>query len=175
MAENLKTTRYNDSSSINVHWYNNDEATYKNVYGGLYYRTSSNKICPTGWHLPSGDEWEILLEYLGVFTYNLSMSGIGDAGGKLKEVGSEHWNSPNVGATDEVGFTALPGGIYYDGIPFGGEPLFQKMGESGYWWGYDSPYNYAIYINSNGSNCTIERVSPISWEGNKLSIRCIKD
>jgi uncharacterized protein (TIGR02145 family) len=60
-------------------------------------------VCPAGWHLPSDAEWTQLTNYLG---------GESVAGGKLKETGTTHWNSPNSGATNEVGFTALPGGQY---------------------------------------------------------------
>jgi len=80
------------------------------VYGGLYqwnemmqYITSEGAqgICPSGWHLPSHAEWTMLTDYLG---------GESVAGGKMKEAGLTHWASPNTGATNESGFTALPGG-----------------------------------------------------------------
>jgi uncharacterized protein (TIGR02145 family) len=58
-------------------------------------------VCPTGWHLPSDAEWTQLTDYLG---------GESVAGGKLKETGTTHWSSPNTAATNETGFTALPGG-----------------------------------------------------------------
>jgi uncharacterized protein (TIGR02145 family) len=68
-------------------------------------------VCPNGCHLPSDAEWKQLIDYLG---------GIGDAGGKLKESGFTHWSSPNTGATNETGFTALPGGYRYYGGTFTG-------------------------------------------------------
>jgi uncharacterized protein (TIGR02145 family) len=118
MAENLKTTRYSNGTSIpfvtdnnewnnltapGYCWYNNDEATYKNTYGALYnwYTVNMGNLCPTGWHVPTDEEWTALTTYLG---------GESVAGGKLKETGTVHWQSPNTGATNESGFTAMPGG-----------------------------------------------------------------
>jgi uncharacterized protein (TIGR02145 family) len=76
-------------------------------------------VCPTGWHLPSDAEWTELIDYLG---------GGEVAGGKLKETGTTHWESPNTGATNETGFTALPGGFRnYDGN-------FLNIGYNGLWW-----------------------------------------
>ena len=118
MGENLKTTQYNDGTAITLvtdnttwanqtteaySWYNNDQATYGDTYGGLYnwYAVETGKLCPSGWHVPSSADWNALVGYLG---------GGSVAGGKLKETGTVHWNSPNAGATNESGFTALPAG-----------------------------------------------------------------
>jgi uncharacterized protein (TIGR02145 family) len=119
MKENLKTTKYNNGDPIpNITvasewiklttgaycWYNNDAVTYENPYGKLYNSyamTDDRKICPTGWHVPKLSEWFTLFNFLG---------GTEVAGGKLKEAGTIHWLSPNTGATNESGFTALPGG-----------------------------------------------------------------
>ena len=76
-------------------------------------------ICPTGWHLPSDAEWTTLTTYLG---------GLSVAGGKMKEAGISHWTSPNTGATNESGFTALPGGYRGD------DGRFANIGILGYWW-----------------------------------------
>ncbi|MBI5010148.1 MAG: fibrobacter succinogenes major paralogous domain-containing protein, partial [Bacteroidia bacterium] len=118
MKENLKTTKLNDGIALpNVIdnaawaaltttgycWYNNDATTYKSTYGALYnwYAVNTGKLCPIGWHVPSDDEWTLLTTFRG---------GYSVAGGKLKETGTLHWTSPNTGATNETGFTALPGG-----------------------------------------------------------------
>lgn len=116
MAENLKTTKYNDGTLIpNVTdndewktlstsaycWYGNDISN-KDAYGAMYnwYAVETDKLCPDGWHVPSDDEWSALASYLGGAS----------AGGKLKETGTTHWQSPNTGATNETGFSALPAG-----------------------------------------------------------------
>ena len=76
-------------------------------------------VCPSGWHLPSDAEWTELVDYLG---------GAAVAGGKLKEQGIAHWESPNEGATNESWFTALPGGFR------DGDGSFGSIGYFGYWW-----------------------------------------
>jgi uncharacterized protein (TIGR02145 family) len=133
MKENLKTTKYNDGSDIgkDYSWYDND-ITYKNPYGALYtwYAINTGKLCPAGWHVPSDGEWLALTEYLG---------GESVAGGKLKEVGYDHWISPNngaTGATDEFGFTALPGGRFICWHQSGGQVIcdFHGLGYDSYWW-----------------------------------------
>jgi len=128
MAENLKVTHYRNGDPItNVTvdatwntltteaycWYNNDYTTYGSVYGALYNWfavNDSRNICPTGWHVPTDVEWNTLENYLG---------GASVAGGKLKETGTTHWLTPNQGATNEVGFNALPGGYRYSSAVFG--------------------------------------------------------
>jgi uncharacterized protein (TIGR02145 family) len=136
MVENLKTTKYNDGADIPLVsedsawsnlktpgycWYNNNAPTYKNNYGALYnwYTVNTGKLCPTGWHVPSDDEWKTLGKFLG---------GADIAGGKLKEAGFTHWNSPNTAATNETGFTALPGGSRF------GNGSFQMLRYYGLWW-----------------------------------------
>ena len=114
MVENLKTTKYNDGTSIpfvseptswsNLStpaccWQQNDPAR-KVTYGVLYnwYTINTGKLCPKTWHVPSDSEWTALTDYLG---------GENVAGGKLKESGFKHWYSPNTGATNEVAFSAF--------------------------------------------------------------------
>jgi uncharacterized protein (TIGR02145 family) len=131
MAENLRTTKYRDGSSIlnitdNRVWtylttgaycnYNNTKsadtiATYGRLYD-WYAATDSRNIAPTGWHVPTVAEWTTLTTYLG---------GDSVAGGKIKETGTTHWATPNIAATNESGFTALPSGTRYykDGSFFG--------------------------------------------------------
>ena len=138
MAENLKTTKYIDGTDIpNVTdisewstltsgaycWYNNDLSNKKS-YGALYnwYAVNSDILCPTGWHMPTNAQWMILTTYLG---------GESVAGGKLKEIGTAHWRSPNSGATNETKFTALPGGILHS------EVSFINITKNTYWWSKD--------------------------------------
>jgi len=117
MVENLKTTKYNDGTAIpfipdsiawtnlttpGYCWYKND-INNKSSYGALYnwFTVNTGKLAPTGWHIPTQDEWLTLITYVG---------GVFVAGGKLKEKDTIHWVSPNVGATDDYGFKALGGG-----------------------------------------------------------------
>ena len=177
MAENLKTTKYNDGmtaiplvtdntawsnlSTPGYCWYDNDEATYGDTYGALYnwYTVYTGNLCPTGWHVPSDADWTTLTTYLG---------GVSVAGGKLKETGTSHWNSPNTGATNESGFTALPGGDrYLDG-------LFYDVGDIGSWWSsteYAPPhafFRYLGYDDANvGGNYTNKKYG--------FSVRCVRD
>lgn len=114
MAQNLA---YKTSTGC---WsYNNDQSIVA-LYGYLYDWNTAKTVCPSGWHLPSTDEWIILANYLGGATV---------AGGKLKEKGTTHWQSPNVGATNETGFTGIPGGYRY-----GKDGTFYNFSEYGHWW-----------------------------------------
>jgi len=116
-------------------------------------------VCPTGWHLPSDAEWTELTDYLG---------GTSVAGGKLKETGTTHWASPNTGATNETGFTALPGG----GRSSSGN--FSYIGYSGYWWSA---------TESNANNAWDRLMycdySNVTRDGSDkevgFSVRCVRD
>lgn len=180
MAENLKTTYYNDGTAIpNVTvaatWaalttgaycnYNNSTATAA-IYGKLYnwYAVDNNaatkvasnggkNICPVGWHIPSDAEWSTLITYLGGSS----------AGGKLKETGTAHWLSPNTNATNTSGFTGLPGGVRYPSN-------FQNLTSNGNWWAMATyPYNRSLY-SGNGN------VLPGSCQkAYGYSVRCVKN
>jgi uncharacterized protein (TIGR02145 family) len=145
MKENLNTTKYNDGTAVpnitdNTAWstlitgaysdYNNTPSN-STTYGRLYnwYAVDNNEltklasnggknVCPTGWHVPSYAEWTTLISYLG---------GDNVAGGKLKETGTAHWNIDSE-ATNETGFTALPGGLHDT------PGQFLDIGDIGYWW-----------------------------------------
>ena len=115
MAENLKSTHYSDGIPIEFLNYNNNAAN-AGVYGRIYTPAAARRnaassttnpsnvkgAAPNGWHIPSKAEWMELVTYLG---------GLNIAGGKMKETGTSHWKAPNNGATNEYGFTALPGGV----------------------------------------------------------------
>jgi uncharacterized protein (TIGR02145 family) len=180
MAENLRTTKYNDGTSIpNVTdntswtnlstpaycWYNNDITTYKNTYGALYnwYTVNTAKLAPAGWHVPTDVEWKTLITYLG---------GESVAGGKLKEVGTLNWRSPNTDATNETGFSALPSGGR-GGMGFGGK--FGSVGYSLLCWSstqVDTGYAWEWTMgNYNSSNVTRGYAS----ETMGYSVRCVRD
>jgi len=176
MMENLKVTRYRNGDQIpevtdNGTWaglstgawcnYNNDAGNGA-IYGHLYNWYSVDEddnrgLAPTGWHIPTDDEWQTLIDFLG-----------GSAGGKMKETGFTHWNSPNTGATNESGYSALPGGCrrYYGN--------FNLIGYYAYFWSstevnsYYARYRYVCYDNSEVSR---------DYTNKKygFSIRCIRD
>jgi uncharacterized protein (TIGR02145 family) len=174
MVENLKTTKYNDGNDIPNEptdawpdlttpaycWYDNDAATYKATYGALYnwYAVNTGKLCPAGWHVPTDADWTILNNYLG---------GESVAGGKLKETGTTHWID-NMYATNETGFTALPGGSRWD------YESFCCLGYSSFWWS-TTPYDasYAWYRQIDSSYPNLYRNYQDKYKG--MSVRCIKD
>lgn len=117
-------------------------------------------VCPTGWHLPSNAEWTELVDYLG---------GASVAGGKLKEIGTTHWVIPIVGATNETGFTALPGGVRLV------NGNFLNIGNSTGWWSTtESDATYAWYhgilTNSSALNS-----SSYGYKRGGMSVRCVRD
>jgi len=176
MAENLEVTHYRNGDAIpnitdNTEWeglttgaycnYNNDEG-YVSTYGRLYnwYAVGDGRnIAPDGWHVPTHAEWQTLVDYLG---------GYAVAGGKLKETGTTHWLSPNTGATNESGFSGLPGGYrYFDGNYYG-------MNFIAYFWSsteYSGNYAWSRFLGSNVSEVYYyERDKPHGF-----SVRCVKD
>jgi uncharacterized protein (TIGR02145 family) len=175
MVENLKTTRYNDGTDIYYGtpeewadltsaafcWYNDSMSVYKEPYGALYnwYAVNTGKLCPAGWHVPDNDDWNTLITYLG---------GEEVAGGKLKETGTIHWFDPNEGATNETGFTALPGGSRWD------YETYNFINTSGYWWSTDpDDADYAWFQQIINNYSGIYGNSAYKHCG--LSVRCIKD
>lgn len=176
MDQNLKTTKYQNGDPIpkvedNTQWnnlttgaycnYNNDE-TNANIYGHLYNlatATDIRQVCPSGWHVPTDSEWSDLMLFLG---------GDNVAGGKLKEVGSIHWNLPNTGATNEYGFTALPGGHRdYFGI-------YKEMGDYCHFWSSTNDEATSAWSYRMGYSYRNMGRSSSYWM-NGYSIRCIKD
>jgi uncharacterized protein (TIGR02145 family) len=183
MKENLKTTKYNDGKAIPLVkddmvwkelttpafcWNYNDETANKNKYGALYnwYTVNTNKLCPRGWHVPTNAEWTILTTYLG---------GESVAGGKLKETGITHWESPNTGATNEKGFTALPGGSrnYAGAFNYtGSNVIFFRS--NGCWWSSTGLSDFNAYYRRL-YNSLSEVYSSLSVKQFGYSIRCMKD
>ena len=180
MAENLKVSKYSDGTTIpnitdNTQWQNNttgawayfnNDAANNAKYGKLYnwYAVSktsngNKNVCPTGWHVPTDAEWIVLTDYLG--GYNV-------AGGKLKEVGTTSWNSPNTSATNTSLFTGLPGGFrYYNGY-------YDNIGSYGYWWSSSEYDTFTAWNRSLDSSNGIAD-SGFSIKGNGLSVRCLRD
>ncbi len=177
MKENLRTTRFSNGKSI-THttsmqpwcdldkpgycWYNNNQDSFGNDYGALYnwYTVDHGKLCPKGWHVPSDGDWSELVLYLG---------GLDVAGGKLKEKDTTHWYSPNEGADNSSGFTALPGG-YRSGI----NGTYNKIGEHAYWWSSTPKSSECSWFRSlSHYHAHIDRSS--SYNNYGLSVRCVRD
>lgn len=179
MSESLRTTKYNNGTPIpkvadgpawsNLTspaycWFNNDSITHADPYGALYNHytvadTNSLNICPTGWHIPSDDEWTTMATFLG---------GSAVAGGKMKEAGLAHWNTPNMGATNESGFSALPGG----GRDTSG--VFIKLSLNGFWWSSTESSSIDAWYHFLSSNHgQLVRFNFRKEDG--LSLRCLRD
>ena len=172
MAENLKTTKYSDGSSIpyvpkpgswtqlstpGYNWYNNDSV----VYGALYnwYSVNTGKLCPAGWHVPGDSEWGVMTTSLG----DQSLAAI-----TLKETGNTHWTDAGSGSTNATGFTALPGGYCNTA------GSFSNIKRYGYWWSStESSTSDGYCRNIFYSFTTFDKNNSSKKSG--LSVRCIKD
>lgn len=174
MVENLKTTRFNDGQEIPVvsdafAWGNlsspgmcwgNNNAANKEPYGGLYnwYAVDTAKLAPVGWHIPTEAEWKALAVYLG---------GVDIAGGKMKT--TTQWFSPNTGATNESGFSAIPVPYRnFDGI------LFWNIGDGAYFWSTDA-FDGAMAVGTHlVCDSRALYISEVSKKYGR-SIRCVKN
>ena len=178
MAEDLKVTKYRNGDPIpnitdNTQWKNLTSGAYCNyrndntnvtTYGLLYnwYAVmDSRTLAPTGWHVATDSDWSLLTGFLG---------GEKTAGSKLKETGSLHWDFPNSDATNESGFTALPGGDRsFDGT-------FNYITTLGFWWCFadgaiDNIWGRSM-IRGFGN---VDRFNEVDHERSGLSVRCIKN
>ncbi len=178
MGENLKTTHYRNGSNIDFpvtedDWYATENGSYawyddnvswKHHYGALYnwFAVNDEKgLCPSGWGIPSISDWDQMVLYLGE-----------DQGGKLKSTATEpdphpRWNDPNVGATNETGFGAIPGGWRsWNG--------YEAMGETAHFWTSTEMFaSSAILMSIFQTN---ENASPMhEFKLYGLSVRCIKN
>ena len=178
MKENLKVTHYRNGDAIldgtgignysgesePKYWFSyNDDLSNIDPYGRLYTWftvTDSREVCPNGWHIPTQQELVDLASYLG---------GAAVAGGKLKETGFQHWDSPNTGATNETRFTALPGGVRGNG------DTFVSIGYGGcYWASTSTDGQYAWYFAFLSTSAELFYY-PGGTKKDAFSVRCIKD
>jgi uncharacterized protein (TIGR02145 family) len=139
--------------------YNDDEAN-RLIYGGMYNFNQINSpgFCPDGWDVPTEDEWDTMINYIG---------GAAVAGGKLKEVGTSHWDAPNTGATDDYGFAALPTGYF-------ATTDFLNMGAYGYYWTKNSLSESMARAKQLGSDTA--SVSNLNWPKSFfIGVRLIKN
>jgi uncharacterized protein (TIGR02145 family) len=187
MAENLRSTTYANGDPIpnvtdNTAWtqlttgawahYDNN-ASYENPYGKLYnwYAVSDPRnVCPTNWHVPTDAEWNTLVGYLDP-TYDPNAYGSQSvtAGGKMKSTGTQYWIAPNTGATNESGFSGLPGGNRYNG---GG--YFGDLGDFGFWWsasesGAGDAWSRFLFLSA----ADVQRSG--YGKRNGFSVRCLRD
>ncbi len=181
MAENLRTATYNDGTPIpNVNdgatwgnlttgaWshYNND-VSYNVPYGKLYnwYAVNTGKLCPQGWRIPTIQDLVSLSYY-----ENSSYGGLKATGNKTDGTGL--WKSPNSGATNNLGFSGLPGGMRW-----GGDGSSFLMDEYGYWWVDDNTQyggtSYMYFMAYNSANFSYQSPAPTIRDG--YSCRCVKD
>jgi len=172
MAENLRTTRFNDNSLIPLvtsasvwaglstpafTFYNNDSISYGALYN--WYAISSAKLCPSGWHVPTDGDWTALTIYLG---------GDSISGGNIKETGTAHWLSPNTSADNLSGLSAIPSGF------INSSGSFNNIKRTAYFWTatefntVDAYYRFILYNYS-------QIVKSNSSKLGGLSVRCIKD
>jgi uncharacterized protein (TIGR02145 family) len=172
MVENLRTTKYNDGTPIpqitdpslwsaaNGPGYceYSDSSSYVKTYGALYnwYAVNSGKLAPKGWHVPTDSDWTVLTTYLG---------GTSVAGGALKST-STSWQTPNSGATNSAGFSAVPGGECDVSGTLG------YFGYDGIWWSstaIDSSNSWARYLYNNSTAVVAAGVN----NNNGFSVRCL--
>ena len=167
MTENLK---YKPSPNNGNYWaYNNDEKNIE-IYGYLYNWETAKKVCPNGWHLPSDNDWKELEIHLGMSkseAYDVGYRGTNECA-KLKETGTTHWQGPNTDATNEGGFTALPGGGR------SGNGLYNFIGTGSRWW--TSTPNSSESAWDRGLDYFYKGVYRGSYnKGIGLSVRCVRD
>ena len=156
-------------------YYNNDaaNASYGKLYNwyaiaGIYDAASLNnpllrkQFAPTGGHVPNISEWTELTDYLG---------GVNVAGGQLKTVGTSMWLTPNANATNETGFSAIPGGFRRNAT---GSSTFGSIGSFAFFWlALESDVSNASYCNLTYNNGTASNGNANKNFG--YSVRCIKD
>lgn len=138
-------------------YYDNNKAN-GDIYGALYTHAGAIKACPSGWHLPSEQEWVQLTDYLG---------GLAGAGGRMKESGETHWSTPNEGANNSSGFSALPAGrrSYSPGN-------FHDIGSKAYFWSQEKT-DFPHCLQLLNDFCTVGEEHWFMSTG--MSVRCIKD
>jgi len=188
---NLKVSKYRNGDNIptglsNSAWenttsgayaiYNNDPVN-DGLYGKLYNHyavTDSRGLCPTGWHVPSDGEWKVLTKYLDptADTNSTSSTASTTAGGALKSTATQPtpggWASPNTGATNSSGFTALPGGLRYIYGDFYG------MSNGGVWWSSSVSSGSGAWSRDLYSNDSdVDRFDDLRTFG--FSVRCCRD
>ncbi len=178
MAENLKVAHYRNGDAIpnvtdNEQWKNLNTGAYcafennsnnAAVYGYLYNWfavNDSRNIAPEGWHVPTDEEWQALVDFLGRETA---------VGGRMKEAGTTHWKMPNTGAINEIGFSVLPAGFH--GSYGAGE--FHDLGEGAFFWSateYNDDNAWLRYLTYNSSKLTRDN----HYKRHGFSVRLVRN
>jgi len=166
LSDSVSWSQQYTGSSAAWCWYKNDSATYANTYGKLYNKTAATSTLLQGWHIPTLSEAKALLKCVDA-SYDSSLLISYVAGGALKEAGTSHWRTPNAGASNTSGFTALPGGMRNADASFSGQGLL------GAWWVYD-PATSNYYILKL-SNTTPYATLSLATDNEGCSIRLVKD
>lgn len=189
MKENLKTSKYRDGSSIptdlsdsawqatttGAYSIYNDESANDTTYGKLYNWftvTDSRNLCPLGWHVPSDEEWKTLEIFMGMSASDADLVGGGrgsaqNIGGKFKST-SLLWTAPNTGATNESGFSGLPGGNTNN------DGTYTYIRDISYWWSStefsaELGWNRFLYFSAGDS------YRSYNFKQNGFSVRCLRD
>ena len=187
MIENLKTTRYMDSTKIAITsdsaawrnlkvpgycWYNNDSVANKNVYGALYnwYAVNTGKLAPKGWHVPTEEDWITLENNAVIYLYSSgSISKILASTTNWRKSGTSGAIGNNLTINNSSGFSALPGGSRENYIH-----SYNSMDSTGVWWSTTLKSDTtALSIVLRCQLSTVERHNKHKWKG--FSVRCVKD
>jgi uncharacterized protein (TIGR02145 family) len=152
--------------TTNSWWYDNDPAN-GDIYGRLYTWQAAMSACPTGWHLPSDDEWKELEIYMGMSQSEAdAIEWRGTNQGKQMKSTSGWYDNGN--GINSIGFTALPGGYRFN------DGSFQHLGERGtFWSSSESSGTNAWYRNPSYNYAGVYRND--FRKTNSYSVRCIKD
>ena len=153
--------------------YNNDEANVS-TYGYLYNYETAKKVCPTGWHLSGETDWGTLDGFLRYHTTESVAGGMMKETGILQD-GTGHWYSPNTGAANSSGFSALPGGFrHFNGF------FFSLTKNANFWLSTSYVGNGSIYGFSMAKFLlmSFDNQETGQYEFNTeagFSVRCVKD
>jgi uncharacterized protein (TIGR02145 family) len=187
-SSNLDVTTYRDGTPIpqvtnQTEWanlttgawcYYNNSTSNGNTYGKLYNwyavagihdndpNTPNKILAPSGWRIPSYTDWNTLIDFLGGYTL---------AGGKMKSTGTSLWESPNASATNQSGFTALPGG-YRQEMNSGNFSLVNKR--SRFWSGTEIDAQYSRQITLFNSSSSVDRIETLNKKAG-FSVRCVRN
>jgi uncharacterized protein (TIGR02145 family) len=168
----LTNTNWSNTSAGAYHIYANspaNDATYGKLYNWLA-TTDARGLCPTGWHIPSDCEWMYLENSLGMTVSDQILTDTWirgtDQAGRLKT--TNLWDAPNLGANNNTGFAAVPGG-YRASNGSGG-----FLNSLGYWWTSTAPNSTNAWYRVMGANyATMNRINGSKKAG--FSVRCVRD